>query len=163
MGADAGQTAVNDREGDEPLDLGEDLGGRRPHGLNADEAVDAVAAGQELPEVVEPVGNPFAGIRHAAEHQYGDRGPEQEQERILAVAEERRDSDSHGDAGHAAVHCLMLHTNGVVFHLLLSFVTCFLNLYQRVNYKCIPLYFNGIQLTKLKPYFNVGKAVLLPY
>ena len=51
VNADAGQPAVNDREDDEPLDFGENLGDRGPHGLDTDEAVDAVAAREQLSEV----------------------------------------------------------------------------------------------------------------
>ena len=57
VNADAGQSAVNDREDDEPLDFGENLGDRGPHGLDTDEAVDAVAAREQLSEVEQPVGN----------------------------------------------------------------------------------------------------------
>ena len=60
VNADAGQPAVNDREDDEPLDFGENLGDRGPHGLDTDEAVDAVAAREQLSEVEQPVGNALA-------------------------------------------------------------------------------------------------------
>ena len=46
-----GQAFLNDREDDEPLDFGENLGDRGPHGLDTDEAVDAVAAREQLSEV----------------------------------------------------------------------------------------------------------------
>ena len=99
VGADAGQPAVDDRQDAQRLDLGEDLLQRRPHRADADESVDAVAAGEDLPEVVEPVGNALAGIRHAAEHQQRDGGPQEQQQRIFAVAEERRHGDREGEAG----------------------------------------------------------------
>ena len=42
---------------------------------------------------------PWRGVRHAAEHQHRDRGPQQQQQRVFAVAEQRRNGDSHSDAG----------------------------------------------------------------
>ena len=43
--------------------------------------------------------SPLAGVRHAAEHQQRYRRPQQQQQRIFAVAEQRRDGDAEEDAG----------------------------------------------------------------
>ena len=98
MDADAGQTAVGHREYHEPLDLCEHLAERSAHRLNADEAVHAVAAREEFPQGEHPLRNALARIGDSAQHQYRNRSPEQQQERVFPVAEECRDGNAHGDA-----------------------------------------------------------------
>lgn len=85
VNADAGQPqAVDERKDAEHPDFGQHLAERCAHALDADEAVDTVAAGEQLPEVEQPVGNALAGVRHAAEHQQRYRRPQQQQQRIFA-------------------------------------------------------------------------------
>ena len=60
--ADAGQTAVYEGQNAEHPDFGQHFGERRSHALDADKGVYAVAAGEYLPQVEQPVGNAFAGI-----------------------------------------------------------------------------------------------------